>query len=168
MPATFHIQVNESAEELKARQTRVPVYLRPRVKMLSLIAGGTTAVGVLCAKLGISGPALREWKTKYRTGGIEALLAEGRGGDKRSGITAEQKRKIAEKLCHPMDAFRSYGEAQAWLKAEMGIEKEYHALNKYLKRNFGTRLKVGRKSNVKKDKTATADYKKPSREARTY
>lgn len=147
------------------RQGRVSVHLRPRVRMLSLIASGTTAVGALCAKLGVSAPALKEWKSKYRAGGIEALLTEGRGGDKRSGITAVQKQRIADNLSNPKDPFRSYGEAQAWLKTDMGIEKEYHALNKYLKRNFGTKLKVGRKSHVKKDEAAVAVFKKPGRSA---
>ena len=163
MPATFHILVKESAEELKRQQSRVSVYLRPRIRMLSLIAAGTTRVGVLCTKLGVSAPALKEWKTKYRDGGIEALLHEGRGGDKRSGISEEQRQQIEQKLSEPKNAFRSYGEAQAWLKAELGIEKEYHALNKYLKRNWGTKLKVGRKSHVKKDEAAVAVFKKPAR-----
>jgi transposase len=163
MPATFHIEVKESVEELKAHQGSVSVYLRPRVKMLSLISVGTTAVGALCAKLGVSAPTLKEWKSKYHQGGLQALLHEGRGGDKRSGITTEQRQKIEEKLSSPKDAFRSYGEAQAWLKTELGITKEYHALNKYLKRNWGTKLKVGRKSHVKKDEAAVAVFKKPAR-----
>lgn len=163
MPATFHIQVKESTEELKTQQGGVSAYLRPRIKMLSLIAAGTTQVGVLCAKLGISAPTLKEWKSKYHQGGLQALLLEGRGGDKRSGITASQRQIIEQKLSDPKNALRSYGEAQAWLKAELGIEKEYHALNKYLKRNWGTKLKVGRKSHVKKDEAAVAVFKKPAR-----
>ena len=119
--------------------------------MLILIANGITTVSTLCAKLGISPPTLKDWKNRYRQGGIEALLSEKRGGDKRSGISTEQKQLIAEKLSNPQDAFRSYGEAQAWLKTALGIHKEYHALNKYLKRNFATQLKVGLKSHVKKD-----------------
>ena len=165
MPATFHIQVLETTEQLKARHQRTPAYLHPRIKMLRLIASGTTQVSTLCAKLGVSAPTLQGWKTKYRQGGIEALLSEGRGGDKRSGITAEQKQKIEQRLSDPRNAFRSYGEAQAWLKEELGIEKEYHALNKYLKRNWGTKLKVGRKSHVKKDEAAVAVFKKPTRGA---
>lgn len=165
MAATFQIQVIESADQLKSAQQRCSLHLRPRIKMLSLIAAGITQVSTLCAKLGISAPTLKDWKTRYRDGGIEALLREGRGGDKRSGITPEQKGLIAGKLSNPKDAFRSYGQAQAWLKTELGIAKEYHALNKYLKRNFGTKLKVGRKSHVKKDETAIAVFKKPARGA---
>ena len=168
MGATFHIQVTELPVELKLQQSSVSAYLRPRVKMLSLIAGGTTAVGTLCAKLGVSSPTLKEWKSKYQQGGLQMLLSEGRGGDKRSGITEEQKNKIEQRLSDPKNAFRSYGEAQAWLKEELGIDKEYHAINKYLKRNWGTKLKVGRKSHVKKDEAAVAVFKKPARGARTY
>jgi transposase len=165
MPATFQIRVTETPEELKAYYQRTPLYLRVRIKMLRLIGSDITQVGTLCAKLGISAPTLQSWKAKYSQGGIDTLLNEGRGGDKRSGITAEQKQKIAEKLSAPQDAFRTYGEAQAWLKEELGIEKEYHALNKYLKRNWGTKLKVGRKSHVKKDEAAVAVFKKPPRSA---
>lgn len=165
MPATFHIQVTESAEELKTQQGRVSAYLRPRIRMLSLIAAGTTAVGELRAKLGISSPTLKEWKSKYQQGGLQALLHEGRGGDKRSGISEAQKHKIEQKLSDPKNAFRSYGEAQAWFRETLGIEKEYHALNKYLKRNWGTKLKVGRKSHVKKDAEAVAFFKNPARGA---
>lgn len=52
---------------------------------------------------------------------------------------------------------------KTWMKTELGIDKEYHAINKYLKRNFGTKLKVGRKSHVKKDDAAIAVFKKPAR-----
>jgi transposase len=145
MAATFQIKVTESAAQLKARHRTVAVYMRPRLKMLTIIAKGITTVSSLCAKLGISSPTLKDWKTRYHHGGIEALLREGRGGDKRSGISTAQKQLIAQKLSNPQDAFRSYSEAQAWLKTELGLHKEYHALNKYLKRNFGTKLKVGRK-----------------------
>jgi transposase len=160
MAATFHIKVTESAQQLKDHQRTVAVYMRPRIKMLTLIAKGMTTVSTLCAKLGISSPTLRDWKNRYHHGGIEALLREKRGGDKRSGISAAQKQLIAQKLSNPHDAFRSYGEAQAWLKTALGIHKEYHALNKYLKNNFGTKLKVGRKSHVKKDQAAIAVFKK--------
>ena len=113
MAATFHIKVTESAQQLKDQQRTVAVYMRPRVKMLTLIANGMTTVSTLCAKIGISSPTLRDWKNKYRHGGIEALLHEKRGEDKRSGISTAQKQLIAQKLSNPHDAFRSYGQAQA-------------------------------------------------------
>jgi transposase len=77
-------------------------------------------------------------------------------------------KKIEKKLSDPKNAFTSFGQAQTWLKEEFGIAKNYHAVNKYLKRNFGAKLKVGRKSHVRKDEAAVAVFKKPIRGAKTY
>jgi transposase-like protein len=109
MAATFHIKVIESAQQLKAQQRTVAVYMRPRIKMLTLIANSITTVSTLCVKLGISPPTLKDWKNRYQHGGIESLLRERRGGDKRSAIPTAQKQLIARELSNPQDAFRSYG-----------------------------------------------------------
>jgi transposase len=163
MAARIIITVTETTEELKSHRASCADYLRPRIKMLQLIATGVTSVKALTAKTGISDTTIRIYKRKYLEAGLQALIREGRGGDKRSGLTAEQKQKIEAKLSDPKNGLRSYIEAQAWLKAELGIEKEYHAVNKYLKRNFVTKLKVGRKNHVKKDEAAVAVFKKPAR-----
>jgi len=168
MPATTHIQVTESKEVLKKQLQTVDNYLKPRIKMLLYIQGGTTAVGVLCAKLGVSNPTLRNWKVKYAAGGLQRLLSEGRGGDFRSGYSQEQKQKIEQKLKDPKNGLQSYTDLQNWMEEELGVKKNYHALNKYVRRNHGASLKVGRKSHVKKDDTAVAVFKKPGRERQTY
>jgi transposase len=168
MPATVTIEIKETLLDLKSSFRRVSVHQRPKIKMLFYLLKGSTSMQEMAAKIGVSTESLRKWKNKYKAGGLQSLLSEGRGGDKRSGISAEQKEKIAAKLADPKGAFRSYKEAQAWLKTELGIAKEYHALNKYLKRNWGTKLKVGRKSHVKKDEAAIAVFKKPTRVAKTH
>ncbi|MBK8444601.1 MAG: winged helix-turn-helix domain-containing protein [Sphingobacteriales bacterium] len=63
---------------------------------------------------------------------------------------------------------RSYKEAQQWLKSELGIEKQYNTVRMYLKRNFGTKLKVGRKSHIKKDEAAVDTFKKLIKHARRH
>ena len=158
MPKTPSITVIESVEELKVLQTKVAAHLKPRIKMLLATVRGAVYVGELAAKTGVSGESIRIWKNKYRAGGLQALITEGRGGDKRSGISSAQKQQIAQKLADPKNGFRSYGEVQTWLKEEMGIEKGYYALNKYLKRNFATKLKVGRKSHVKKRRSRGSGF----------
>ena len=47
-----------------------------------------------------------------------------------------------------------------WINKTFGLEMEYHAVNKYLKRNFKTKLKVGRKTHINKDDSAAALFKK--------
>lgn len=162
------ITVKESKEALKTLLGKASAHQRPRIKMLLKIANGETSSAALAAATGATPDSISNWKKKYQAGGIEALLSDARGGDFRSGLSAEQKEKIQQKLSSPTDALTSYKQAQAWLKEELEVEKNYHAVNKYLKRNFGTKLKVGRKSHVKKDEAAVAVFKKPGRGSKTY
>ena len=154
------VTVKESVEDLKRLYSKAAVHIRPRLKMLQYLSKGIYAIDALAAKTGASRNAVACWKRAYKTGGLTALCADKRGGDFRSGIDAAGKEKIAAKLSDPKNAFTSFGQAQAWINEELGTDKKYHAINKYLKRNFGARLKVGRKSHVKKDETAVAAFKK--------
>jgi transposase len=170
MAKSISIQVEESVEELKTIRNRqgLSAHLRVRLKMLILMLEGVNSVKDLSARTGANRDSILGWKHLYNKGGLTALLSEGRGGDMRSGITAAQKEQIADKLNSPKNSLRTYKEAQQWLKEELGIDKSYHAVNAYLKRNFGTKLKVGRKSHTQKDETATADYKKLIYQRQTY
>lgn len=156
------IAVKETEEELKALLRKTSLHQRPRIKMLLHIAKGESTSAALAAATGATPESISNWKKKYNSGGLDALLSDARGGDFRSGLSQEQKQKIQEKVSSPTDALTSYKQAQTWLKEELEVEKNYHAVNKYLKRNFGTKLKVGRKSHVKKDEAAIAVFKKPT------
>jgi len=160
--------VKESVEDVKSAYGKAPVHLRPRYKMLLLILNGCTGTNDLAAKTGVSRNTISIWKQRYSSGGLDQLKSDERGGDFKSDISAADKKKIEEKISNPKDAFTSFGQAQAWLKEELGIDKQYHAVNKYLKRNFGAKLKVGRKSHIKKDEAAVAVFKKPTRKAKTH
>jgi transposase len=124
MSRALPIVVTEEVSLLKRLYSKADVPIRPRLKMLILLATGTPSVTLLSAKTGSHRDAILKWKKRYAAGGLDALLSDKRGGDKRSGITAEQKQKIADKLSDPGNGFRSYGEARAWLKEELGIEKQ--------------------------------------------
>jgi transposase len=165
MAKSLVITVKESIEDLKSLYSKAPVHLRARYKMLFLIAGGCYSTNELAARTGVNRNSIAIWKRRYNCGGLAQLRSDERGGDFKSEISAVDKKKIEEKISDPKDAFTSFGQAQAWLKEELGIDKQYHAVNKYLKRNFGAKLKVGRKSHVKKDEAAVAVFKKPAREA---
>ena len=165
MAKSLIITVKEPAAELKAMYRKAAIHLRPRYKMLILISGGMLSSLELAAKTGVSRNTIAIWKQAYNAGGIEQISADQRGGDFISDISAADKEKIEKKLSDPREAFTSFGQAQVWLKEELGIDKKYHAVNKYLKRNFGAKLKVCRKSHVKKDEAAAAVFKNTKREA---
>ena len=162
------IAVAESATELKKVLAKSSVHNRPRIKMLQAISAGIDKNPDLAAKTGVSLRSIIRWKKIYASSGLEGLLADERGGDTRSKIDEAGKKMIAAKLAEPREAFRSYGEAQDWINEHLKLNMKYHAVNKYLKRNFGVSLKVGRKSHVKKDEAAVAVFKKPTRDPETY
>jgi len=162
------ITIKEELSDLKSLHSKAPIHLRPRYKMLILIAGGCTNSQELAAKTGVSRNTIATWKQSYAHGGLDCIMTDERGGDYKSNISAGDKKKIEDKLSDPKAAFTSFIEAQTWLKEELGIDKKYHAVNKYLKRNFGVKLKVGRKSHVKKDEAAVAVFKKPSNGPETH
>lgn len=165
MPKPIEITVTESVEDLKKLLSKAALHHRPRLKMLSVIAQGTHLNATLAAKTGAGLRSIVRWKQAYVAGGLQGLLLDKRGGDMRSALTDQDKEKISQKLSDPSDAFTSFGQAQLWIRDNLGVEMGYHAVNKYLKRNFGARLKVGRKSHVKKDAEAVAFFKKPVEEA---
>ena len=165
MAIRLEIQVQETEETLKGRLLKASVHQRPRLKMLLCLVRGKSTTAELAAATGANKNSIAAWKKRYASGGLDALLADDRGGDFRSGLDDEQKQKIKQKLSEPKEALTSYKQAQQWFEEELQVKKNYHAINKYLKRNFGTKLKVGRKSHVKKDEAAVAVFKKPTRGA---
>ena len=93
------------------------------------------------------------------------MLSDNRGGYKKAAITPKVNKALSDRLNNPKEGFRSFIEVQQWLVTEFGIEMEYHAVNKYVKRKFGARLKVSRKSHVLKSPGDEAVFKKPVRQA---
>lgn len=158
------VSILQTPEELQIRKQKCAAHLRPRVKMLQLLAeDGWLSNQELANKTGASLRTVARWIKIYTTAGIDTLLSEARGGDQLSGFTPEDLQQIKERLSDPVNAFTSYKEAVEWINTTFGINKSYPAVNNMLKRRFGTKLKVGRKSHVKKDEAAVAVFKKPGR-----
>ena len=128
--------------------------------MLLSILAGTTSTQELVLKTKANRDSIRNWKNTYRDKGIEGLIGETRGRKQPGAIGPKEKLQLQKKLSDPKGGFTSYNEAVEWINKTFGLQMEYHAVNKYLKRNFGTKLKVGRKTHVNKDENAAALFKK--------
>ena len=159
MPKKIAITVKESIKELKGLQKKQSSNYN-RLQMLILIKEGViVSKDGLAASLSVSNKSVHVWRTRYNEGGIEALLEDNRGG-KQGQITEKIHQKLAARLNNSKDGFKSFIEIQQWLKENFDIQMEYHAVNKYIKRKFGARPKVARKSHVDKDDNAVALFKK--------
>lgn len=134
--------------------------------LITIKQQGSLSKYKLASLVGSGHSSIVSWRRIYLQGGIEALLIENRGGFKKGKITAVAEKKLASRLHNPKEGFRSFIEIQQWLEKEFDIKMEYHAVNKYVKRKFGARLKVSRKSHVQKDPAAEAVFKKPFRKTK--
>lgn len=109
---------------------------------------------------GINHNSVTKWRNIYLKEGIQAFLKHGRKGFKKSVIDAESHKAIEKKLKDPRNGLRGYKELQQWVSETLNLEVEYNTLVKYAMRHFGTKIKVARKSHVKKDENMVVDFKK--------
>ena len=154
------ITVTESLDELSKLLSKCSVSSKPRIKMLLAIVNGIVSTNELAHKTKSNRDSVRKWKNTYRSKGLEGLLAEGRGGNRPGTLNDEQRGELEKKLSNPKGGFTSYKQATEWINTTFGVEMNYNAVNMYLKRNFGTKLKVGRKTHINKDDNAAALFKK--------
>lgn len=154
------IAVKESREELQQLLRKTTAANRPRLKMLLLIGKGILSTQILAAKTGVSMDSISHYKKRYSSQGLSALLQERRGVHKQGAISREQQQVLKQKLADPKGGFTSYKQLVEWLNTTFSLSMNYHAVNKYVKRHFAAKLKVGRKSHVQKDPSAAAAFKK--------
>jgi transposase len=161
------IIVKESISELRSFQKRFPSKFKPLQMLILIKQQGSMSKDKLASLLGSGHSSILTWRNIYLQQGIEALLVENRGGFKKGKITPAAEKKLVARLNDPKGGFRSFIEIQQWLLKEFSIDMEYHAVNKYVKRKFGARLKVSRKSHVQKSPADEAVFKKPIFEIRS-
>lgn len=160
------ISIREKLSELRILQKQYPGKYKAIQMLILLRQKGPLSKDDLAVMTGASTQSIHSWRTKYLSGGMEALLQENRGGHKKAAITDKVHQQLSKRLTSPKEGFRSFIEIQQWLEKEFGIKMEYHAVNKYVKRKFGARLKVSRKSHVQKPPAAEAVFKKPVRKTK--
>lgn len=79
-------------------------------------------------------------------------MSDGRIGFKPSVVCAEEHKALATLLNDPQNGIVGYAELQRWVKEHLNKEICYIPLLQYVKREFGTRIKVARKRQIKKVK----------------
>ena len=108
---------------------------------------------------------LCQWIGWFRHGGIEELLghANGAKGGKAPRFNPQQWERFRAELAKGRG--RTARDVQHWLREELGLEIARKEVYRHLGK-LGARLKVGRRSHVKKDPVATEAYKTGGLEAK--
>ena len=114
----------------------------------------------LAKRIGVDPNSITAWKKLYEQNGIDGIMLDGRIGFKASIVSTEEHKKIEAKLKDPQNGIRGYAELLDWVKTELSKDMKYITLLKYAERHFGSKIKVARKSHVKKDDQAVETFKK--------
>ena len=135
--------------------------MQPRLQLLILIKTDKAhSKQALATALGINANSAQNWKKRYEQGGLPLLLSDQRGGNNKPLIDALTDEAIVSKLSDPYDAPRSYKELQGWVDEHYIKGINYHTLNKHVKHKHGAKIKVARKSHVRKDEEGVSAFKK--------
>ena len=166
MAKPFQISIKESIKELKAIQRKSGKLISDRMRILIEIKKHESKGGIsklaLSEITGINHNSIVKWRRLYVELGIDSLLTHNRVGFKKSVISNEVHEKLKEKLSDPQNGLRGYIELQDWVNKEFSLNIKYITILKYVKRHFGTKIKVARKSHVNKNEEAVEVFKKTS------
>jgi transposase len=162
MGKVFEMTIKESFLELKSAQ-RKENNQKKKLRILSLILTKEEKFLRrldLANFLGVNITTLNKWTDKYRESGLEGILSMNSGGKRRETVPASIHKEIKDKLNDSSAPLQGYNDAVLWIKQEFGYELKYHTVRAFMIRNFGSKLKVPRKSHYKKDEIAFEAFKK--------
>jgi transposase len=147
------VQLRKNSSDTKSKRLLMLIELKKE-------KGNAISKRDLAQRIGVDPNSITAWKRLYEQSGIEGIMSDGRIGFKASIISSEEHKKIEQKLKDPKNGLRGYVELLDWVKTELSKDMKYITLVKYAERHFESKIKVARKSHVKKDDQAVETFKK--------
>lgn len=164
MAGVCKLEIIETQKELKTLLAQQKTASRKeRVQALYLFKiGQVKTVKELAIAIGRDRITVQRWLQKYRHAGIAGLLAVNKAGGRKRAIPQSVLMALQQQLQDP-EAFHSYGEIQAWLKQEHGVEVSYKVVHATVRYKLKTKLKATRSTENKKQSSDDATTHPPSR-----
>lgn len=144
-------EITESVETLRVllRQCKKKHEMQ-RLTTLYLLKSGQAKNRVQVAEcLGVDRMSVGHWLSAYETGGLEKLLERGYAPGRLPILTEAQQTILRCALQKPK-GFQSYVEIQAYIADTFGVKMNYKTVYAMVHDKWGAKLKVPRKSHVKK------------------
>jgi len=163
MGKAITIEIKESPEELlkssgKQRHPLAQARLRAYYLHKSGQASSCEQIG---QQVGYERHAVGRWFRLYQEQGLEASLdVATKGRPPGSVIAGKALDELQAKLADASHYFTSYKQIHRWLREEHGIELSYEHVHRFVRYSLGAKLKVVRKSNLKKDAAYEEKFKK--------
>ena len=89
------------------------------------------------------------WLEAYEAGGLENLLERRYPPGRLPSLTEEERAILRAELEKP-EGFQSYAQIQQYIADTFGVEMKYKAVYALVHDKWGAKLKVPRKSHIKK------------------
>ncbi len=158
------IIVEESLDDLKKVLKKQPNHLMNRIRMLIEIKKNDIPLSknALAQKLNVNHNSIQKWRKMYIEGGISNLLSHNKIGYKPSFLNNDERKQLEDLLKNPNNGLTSYIGLQEWINDNLKKDVKYVTVYSYVKRNFETKLKIARKSNINKDEEQVDSFKKNS------
>ncbi len=141
----FRVTVTESLEQLeKSLQKARTVSQKERLQMLVwLKQGAVSSRNDLAARCNRNIATITRWLTRYKQGGLKALLAVHAAPGATRKIQGEALEKLKARLAQP-EGFDSYRDIQQWLEQNCQLTVEYGTLYRVVRYELKAKPKVPR------------------------
>jgi transposase len=162
-PTTFRIKESES--DIKKLIKTSNAMIGKRLHAL-LVFKRNESVGIskrqLADEVGVNHNSIQTWRASYMEGGIKALMTHANRGYKPSQINKQQEKALKMKLSDESNGIVGFNELLDWFDKKFKTEINYKTFHGFVVRKFKAKIKVARKSHVKKDPEAIEAFKKTS------
>ena len=144
-------EITESAEDLKGllRQAKKKHELQ-RLNALYLLKSKQAKNRIQVVEaLGVDRTSVSSWLAAYEARGLKQLLKRGYAPGCTPLLSVEHQEVLRKVLENP-EGFHSYIQIQAYIAETFGVQMNYKAVYAMVHDKWGAKLKVPRKSHVKK------------------
>ena len=145
-------EITESVEELKSLlNTTKDTTKKDKIRLLYLLKSGEAKTRVDVARLlGMNRKSIGQWLSKYEAGGLEQLLERRFAPGRQPYMTPSQLEALRAKVNDP-EGFSSYMEIHRYVTETFRVDISYKAIYALVHDRWGAKLKVPRKSHIKKN-----------------
>ena len=162
-PKTFTIKETET--EIKKLIKKSNPMIKKRLQAL-LIFKLNEVSGIskrlVSDEIGVNHNSVQTWRSLYIKGGIKMLMSHSNIGYKPSKINTEQEQALRKKLEDPFNGIVGFIELLDWFNTTFDTTINYKTFHGFVVRKFNAKIKVARKSHIKKDIQAVEAFKKTS------
>ena|ERR1035437_420001 len=162
-PSTFKIKESESSIKKLIKSSSVMIGKRLHALLVfKRYEHSGISKREVADEIGVNHNSVQTWRTAYIEGGIKSLMAHSNTGYKPSKINNRQEKMLKLKLSDASNGIVGFNELLDWFNKSFKTEINYKTFHGFVVRKFKAKIKVARKSHVKKDPEAVEAFKKTS------